>query len=80
LKGDYEAKIQLFLNDYKSMQQEMLMLKQQVLSQPALPAPVLMGPMVDVGAIEDVWRLRLEEVGGEREVLIEKVSLWERRY
>jgi hypothetical protein len=34
----------------------------------------------DIEAIEHVWRCKVEELSSERQILIEKVSRWERSY
>jgi hypothetical protein len=77
LKAEYENRIQVILADYKSMYQEMMILKEKVITQRVTFAPE---PTIDIGAVEEVWRVKVEHMSEEREVLIEKVAMWERKY
>lgn len=59
------------------MQQEMMYLKEEVLASQPIPAPMIVHePTVDIAAIEDVWRCKVEEVAADRQILLEKDQLW----
>lgn len=54
-----------------------MILKEKLLNQRVIISPE---PSIDVGAIEEIWRVKVEQISEEREVLIEKVAMWERKY
>jgi hypothetical protein len=63
------------------MQQEMGLLKEEVLATQSTGPPIIVHDQrVDLAAVEEIWRGRIEEVSSERQILIEKVGLWERKY
>ena len=51
-------------------------------AQPPVMAPPLVvhEPKVDLPAVEDVWRCKVEELSAEKEMLIDKVGIWERKF
>ena len=44
------------------------------------PPLVVHEPKVDLAAVEDVWRCKVEELSAEKEMLIDKVGIWERKF
>ncbi len=53
------------------MHQEMMLLKEKIVNQ-----RVTLISEPDIHALEEIWRVKLEKILEEREVLIEKVAMW----
>ena len=78
-----EEKLQMILVEYRAMQEELTLLRESLVAQRVpVPIPVLppLDPAIDIAAIEEGWRHKVDGLLSDKQILIERLDEVQERF